>query len=474
MPAKIGSSFMISGITLKSEWTGVDGKFCRQIGTPFRGSHKRYFAVYECCCGTIFCTCIPEVKCGNTSSCGCYAMAVRSRPSESDHGESSGPKASSEYRAWAAMKKSRQRHASGERICVCDRWRNSYLNFLADMGRKPSSLHLLARIDEAAGYAPSNCKWLTRQDLARLRPKAGLITAFGESKIETDWIKDPRCNLSMGSIRRRLASGMSPEEAIFKPTKASSKKLSILPFTYKKRTSLYVQENFPDVTLSVGGFVQIGPAIKIGGSQARPLAVFKCKCGIIECRRADYIAKRSSASCLNCRRMLGEEPQRTDSFEPCKPGSERPCYYAMKDRCLNPNSVGYHRYGGRGIVVCDRWLNSYEAFLSDMGPRPSREHTIDRIDNDGNYEPGNCRWATRIQQANNKSSNFVVFAFGKSKTLSEWSRDPMAKVRRNTIFTRIYNGVPPELAISLPPQTLNGVKARTASYFALRAEEAKK
>lgn len=77
-------------------------------------------------------------------------------------------------------------------------------------------------------------------------------------------------------------------------------------------------------------------------------------------------------------------------------------WHGMRQRCFNPAHESYKHYGGRGITVCDRWDNSMAAFAEDIGPRPSMQHSLDRINNDGNYEPGNCRWATKSEQRRNQ------------------------------------------------------------------------
>jgi len=79
----------------------------------------------------------------------------------------------------------------------------------------------------------------------------------------------------------------------------------------------------------------------------------------------------------------------------------------MIQRCHNPNNTDFSYYGGRGITVCRKWLESFEQFFNDMGARPTPKHTIDRINNDGNYEPTNCRWATRLQQTHNRRMDYI-------------------------------------------------------------------
>lgn len=121
----------------------------------------------------------------------------------------------------------------------------------------------------------------------------------------------------------------------------------------------------------------------------------------------------------------------------------------IKTRCLNPNYKEFNLYGGRGIKMCDRWRSSFSNFLSDMGRAPSPDHSIDRIDNNGNYEPGNCRWATTKEQNKNKSDTLFVTINGQNKPLTEWAE--LSGIKIDSLRWRIFNKkIPPEIAIILP------------------------
>lgn len=117
----------------------------------------------------------------------------------------------------------------------------------------------------------------------------------------------------------------------------------------------------------------------------------------------------------------------------------------IRSRCHYPSAPDYPRYGGRGIQMCERWRNSYQAFAEDMGPRPSRRHQIDRIDNNGHYEPGNCRWATPNEQAVNKRDSVWVTVYGRRMCL----RDCVAEfgVGYGTMLRRLKRGESAESAV---------------------------
>jgi hypothetical protein len=102
-------------------------------------------------------------------------------------------------------------------------------------------------------------------------------------------------------------------------------------------------------------------------------------------------------------------------------------WVAMRSRCYKRTDKYYSHYGGRGIRVCDRWL-LFENFYTDMGPRPSPDHSLDRINNDGNYGPDNCRWATQAEQQRNRSNTVLITINGVTKCAADWA-DEMGMLR---------------------------------------------
>lgn len=117
---------------------------------------------------------------------------------------------------------------------------------------------------------------------------------------------------------------------------------------------------------------------------------------------------------------------------------EYSCWLQLRARCYNANHKMYSHYGGRGIKVCDRWLESFENFYADMGNRPSNKHSLDRTDNNIGYSPENCRWATMTEQMNNTRQNRIITIDGVSLNVTQWAKK--VGLNNNTIFTRLRLG----------------------------------
>ena len=153
-----------------------------------------------------------------------------------------------------------------------------------------------------------------------------------------------------------------------------------------------------------GRLTVIAVSRSMRSGQQRRFAVVRCDCGAEKHVPVSVLVRGSTKSC-GC---LSRENSRTRSSQMFKKhGQTKSLIHRIwsqaKQRCFNPKNAKYPSYGGRGISMCERWRNDFSAFVEDMGPRPSPKHSIDRWpDNDGNYEPGNCRWATSKEQRANQ------------------------------------------------------------------------
>lgn len=191
-----------------------------------------------------------------------------------------------------------------------------------------------------------------------------------------------------------------------------------------------------------------------GTKPASPTSVrsyWRCRC---DCGNAAIVpaAAMKSGGTRSCGCLKQKHGHTTKTFR-------SPTYRAWSnaiDRCRNPRHHAYALYGGRGIRVCDRWLNgdgtlsAFQCFLADMGERPDPTLTLDRFpDKDGNYEPGNCRWATRREQSNNTTTNHLVCYQGRTVTIAELAR--LTGVERAMLQDRIVRyGWPVADAVETP------------------------
>lgn len=171
-----------------------------------------------------------------------------------------------------------------------------------------------------------------------------------------------------------------------------------------------------------------------------------CDCGNSFIARTNNlkIGDCKSCGCLKTELGIAVETHRKSRSK------EFQIWCSMKARCLYESATGYENYGGRGIQVCDRWLNSFEDFMEDMGPMPTPQHSIERKDVNGNYEPSNCIWLPKSEQASNTRRNRKLTFNGETLTVFQWARK--TGISRPTISSRVnILGWTTEMALTRTP-----------------------
>lgn len=181
------------------------------------------------------------------------------------------------------------------------------------------------------------------------------------------------------------------------------------------------------------------------GKVTRDKIKCQCVCGKITYPKLSrLVSKKSPVLSCGCQRPGLKSHRMSKS-------SEFKSWRAMKQRCYYPKSINYERYGGRGIKVCDRWINSFENFLEDMGERPFPKAQLDRINNDGNYEPGNCRWVSLRDNSNNREKTLFVEYMGEKLSLHDCIKKHGAEgINYPMVWDRIKKGWPLEEALTKP------------------------
>lgn len=173
-----------------------------------------------------------------------------------------------------------------------------------------------------------------------------------------------------------------------------------------------------------------------------------CDCGVRKVVRLDGLTRGTSRSCGCLQKEKAAELGHGNVIH--AEGYDQTVEYytwkAMKERCFNENNKEYRNYGGRGITVCKQWQGSFEKFLAHVRRRPTNKHSLDRIDNEGNYEPGNVKWSLPKEQARNMRSNRMITYNGETKCLTDWANQLGLDVR--VLWNRLNRGWSLERALT--------------------------
>jgi hypothetical protein len=188
----------------------------------------------------------------------------------------------------------------------------------------------------------------------------------------------------------------------------------------------------PKIQVAPGADIESWHVIELAEKQnGKKMWLCRCVCGTTKPVNANHLASRRSKNCGCVRKKTFNNRKHGKTKTP-----EYRIWRAIRERCYDPAHRGAKNYSQRGITVCRRWRDSFEDFIADMGQRPSKKHSIDRIDNDGGYwcgkceecvgrglDEANCRWATAVEQGNNRRDNHLIEFNGRTQTLQQWANE---------------------------------------------------
>lgn len=340
-------------------------------------------------------------------------------------------------------------HYGGRGIAVCPEWRASLELFARDIGPRPSPAHSLDRIDNDGNYEPGNVRWATTTEQNRNRRSCRVLRLGDESHTLSEWSQI--LGICPGAITARLRAGWGLALALTAPKREKKENPPAEP---RPTPEFGVPRCEPrDLTGLECGRLKVE---ELAGTKGEEVYWWcRCACGNRVPVRGWHLTspKKLVRSCGCLRREVATSRKTTHGR---RHTPEYEIWKSMRQRCCNPNNKGYPQYGGRGIAVCDRWRESFEAFLEDVGLRPTPRHSLDRINVNGDYCPENCRWATRLEQGGNTRKCRYLTLNGRTETLSEWARITGLSVV--TLHFRLKSGWAVEDALTLPSKGKGGAK----------------
>jgi len=371
---------------------------------------------FQCACGKTVDRLIRRVRHGDTKDCGCKRGK---RISESKKKYSFSDKLKRTYNSIIQRctnpKQKSFKYYGGKNppIKVCERWLDSMEHFAEDMGDPPTDKHTIERLDSNGDYEPDNCIWALRVQQSRNKSDNVNLTWNGHTKTAAEW--SAQTGIDVKTIYARHKRGWDANRIFTTPVKKQRKHVvtfqgqeTALKEACKLKGISYntvmarildgmsAQEAFDLPIESKPVYDYVGKNFgewKVIESLGKGKWKCLCSCGTERAIHGQVLRDGKTLSC-GCKRSENISKTKSEGSLRQKHPRLYATYHQLKGKCYNPNHESYPNHGGAGLTICQRWLDSFEAFIEDMGDAPSDKHFIHRIDLSKGFTPDNCEWRT--------------------------------------------------------------------------------